>query len=214
MPDWDLGLGRGAHVCHLFDGYAEQKQILLPFIRNGLRTQEHCLFTICDRSPDDWYLELQAYGVDVAAELDKHALVVIEEEKVRPPGEFNAIRLARGLWGMLSGLLAEFSGVRLAREVPWLEDAALSVPDLCHMEAAGTLLFQSSDIRSLCQYDLNRHAPAVIHTALRTHPFVVFAGSLHANPFYEVPQILANEPGSFQSDADANTVTTMLGSFR
>ena len=158
---------RGIHVAHFFTSFSEQKEVALPFLREGLGHSEHCLFTVCDHSPDDWYLELQAYGVDVANERQRGALLVLDEAQTRSPGEFNSIRLARDLWRMIQDLLTRFTGVRLAREVPWQGDGALSVDQLCQMEAAGSLLFEDADVRALCQYDLNKHPPAVVHTALR-----------------------------------------------
>src|SRR6476661_3292312 len=101
FANWDLELPRGAHVCHFFSTYAEQKEVLLPFLVHGLQAREHCLFTTCDHSPDDWFFELQAYGVDVQAMRDSGALVILEEEKTRLPGKFNAIKLATGLWRMV-----------------------------------------------------------------------------------------------------------------
>ena len=76
------------------------------------------------------------------------------------------------------------------------------------------MLFAETDVRSICQYDLTHHPPAAIHTALRTHPLVILEGQLHENPFYEVPAILAAEPLSFGSDADAAKVEQLLAHFR
>jgi hypothetical protein len=204
---------RGTHVCHLFRSFSEQKGVALPFIRGGLRHGEHCFFTTVEHSPDEWYLELQAFGIDVQAEREKGALLVVSEEQARPPGDFNAIRLARGLWGMIEELLVNFTGVRLAREVPWASGSALTLEQLCQMEVTGSLLFEGTDVRALCQFDLNRHHPAAIHTALRTHPSVILDGRLFSNPFYEAKQILENEPLSYHSGADAETVAEMLGHF-
>src|SRR3954451_12089852 len=62
LANWDLELPWGAHVCHFFSTYAEQKEVVLPFLLHGLQANENCLFTTCDHSPDDWFFELQAYG--------------------------------------------------------------------------------------------------------------------------------------------------------
>ena len=214
LANWDLGLQRGAHVCHFFSTDAEKKAVVLPFLLHGLQANEHCLFTTCDHSPDDWFFELQAYGVDVQAMRDRGALVILEEQKTRVPGPFNAIRLAKNVWGMVDGLLRAFSGVRLVREVPWAEGGALSVADLCHMEATWSLLIENSNVRSLCQYDLRHHPAPVIHTALRTHSLVIVDGTLYKNPFYDAPNILANEPDLFESNARDDEVREMLGRFR
>jgi hypothetical protein len=203
----------GTHVCHFFRSFSEQKEVALPFIREGLLNGAHCFFTTVEHSPGEWYFELQAFGIDVQTEREKGALLVISEEQVRPSGDFNAIRLARDLWAMTQQLLVNFTGVRLAREVPWSADSALPIDHLCQMEATGSLLFEETDVMALCQFDLNRHPPPAIHTALKTHPYVILAGRLYSNPFYEARHILANEPTSYQSNADSGTVEEMLSHF-
>jgi len=205
---------RGIHVAHFFTSFSEQKEVALPFLREGLGHSEHCLFTVCDHSPDDWYLELQAYGVDVAGECQRGALLVLEEAQARSRGEFNAIRLARDLWRLIRNLLKRFTGVRLAREVPWQGDGMLTVAQQCQMEAAGSLLFEDADVRALCQYDLNKHPPEIVHTALRTHPMVIVGGTMRANPFHDVERILANEPFDYESTASAHDVAKMLKALR
>jgi hypothetical protein len=210
----EYSFSRGIHVAHFYSSFSEQKEVGLPFLREGLDLSEHCLFTVCDHSPDDWYFELQAYGVDVANERQRGALLVLDEAQTRSSGEFNSIRLARDLWRMIQDLLTRFNGVRLAREVPWQGDGALTVDHLCQMETAGSLLFEDADVRALCQYDLDQHPPAVIHTALRTHPVVIVGGRMQPNPFYEVESIVANEPFYYGSNASDEDVAKMLGALR
>jgi chemotaxis family two-component system sensor kinase Cph1 len=208
----NLDLHPGAHVCHLYTNLADQKQVVLPFCRDGLQRNEHCLLTAAQDSADEWFLELQAFGIDVQEMRDSGSLVI---KAVRPPPpQFNAVKQTRDLWRMVEPLLARFDAVRLLREVTWSPELALQIQDLCHFEAAKDLLFADTPVRSICQYDLAQHPPAAIHTALRTHPLLILDGSLHENPFYEAHAILAMEPLAFASDADATTVERLLARFR
>jgi len=208
----DLDLEPGAHVCHLFISLNDQKQVLLPFIRDGLKRNQHCLLTAAQDSADEWFLELQAFGIDVQEARESGALTI---KGVRPPPpKFRAVRQTRELWRMVEPLLERFGAVRMLREVTWLPELALRTEDLCHFEAAKDLLFAESEVRSICQYDLTRHSPEAIHTALRTHPLVIYDGQVRDNPFYEVAAILAKEPLAFASDADATTVEKMLARLR
>ena len=97
--------------------------------------------------------------------------------------------------------------------MPWQADLALAVEDLCHFEAAKNVLFEDAAIRSICQYDLLNHPPTAIHTALRTHPFVILNDKVHDNPYYEAPTILDEEPWSFGSNAAANDIQRWLSRF-
>ena len=96
----------------------------------------------------------------------------------------------------------------------WTLAGPLSDDQLCHWEATANLVLEGSDARAISQYDLDRHPSAVIHNALRTHPQVIIGGRLLANPYYEAPKILANEPFLNHSEADAEAVETMLTSLR
>jgi hypothetical protein len=207
----DLALGGGDHACHLFTNGDEQLQVVLQFCEDGWRLNQCCLLTAAEATAENWRLELRARGA-VQEELESSPLLI---KAVRAPSnDFNAVNQARDLWRMIQPLLDRFEGVGLLREQPWQAELALRVEDLCHFELTKGLLFQDTDVRSICQYDLTNHSPAAIHTALRTHPLVIFEGKTHENPFYDGPAILEQEPFSFGSDADAAQVDHMLARFR
>jgi len=111
-------------------------------------------------------------------------------------------------------MLERFSAARLLREQPWQTGLALTTEDLCHFELTKNLLFKDTNVRSVCQYDLSKHQPQSIHTALRTHPLVILDGNLRENPFYEGPAILEREPEAFTSNAGADDVARMLARFQ
>ena len=78
------------------------------------------------------------------------------------------------------------------------------------LEATANVLFDDVDVRAICQYDLSLHTPAEIHSALRTHPVVIYEGQSRQNPYYEAPDILRDEPRLNGSDADASRIAEML----
>jgi hypothetical protein len=208
----DLALPRGTHACHLFSSYADQKQVVLPFIRAGLSSADHCRLTVSSRPNDDWLLELLAFGVDVQDAIELGSLNVLQEQDL--PAEPNPIRRLRRFWKQVTARFAEYEGVRVVREVPWQQDLAAGEEELCRLEAASNVLLAESDVRAICQYDLAKHPRTVIHNALRTHTVVILDGVLHENPFYEAPGILAGEPALYRSDADDALVEEMLAQIR
>jgi len=44
-------LGRGEHVCPLYEDAAEQMAVTLPVIRDGLERGERCVFVVGDLTP-------------------------------------------------------------------------------------------------------------------------------------------------------------------
>jgi len=205
----------GAHACQLFENSGEQLETLRHFVKAGLTIGECCVLIVPDESQDDWYFQLQAYGVDVSEERRRGALEVLRAtDWYSVEGGFTSVAMAQRLWRMISVAGTRFAGLRLVSDMTSTIAAPLSDDQLCHWEATTNLVLEGSDARTICQYDLNRHPSAVIHNALRTHPQVVVGGRLLANPYYEAPKILANEPFLNHSEADAEAVETMLTSLR
>ena len=104
--------------------------------------------------------------------------------------------------------------MRVVGDVGWAIEVKLSVESLCHWEATANLVWEDTNCRAICQYDIGRHEPAALHSALRTHPIVVFEGRALQNPFYEAGAILANEPHLNSSHADTDAVQAMLATLR
>jgi hypothetical protein len=191
---------------------SEQKQVILPFVRDGLQAGECCLFIAGERTLDDWELEFQAFGIDVAGQRQAGALVISAGEEMRRSSDFNSILKASDLWAFIESKLSSFAGVRIVGDADWaLIDPPLSASDLCQWEATADLLYENEPVRTICMYDLNQHRPAEIRAALRTHSKVLFAGKRYVNNHYEAPEILENEPHWNDSEADWNLIEQMLG---
>jgi hypothetical protein len=214
LSEKQFRLDRGAHVCHLFEDTNEQKAVVLPFLLEGLRQGDACLYITGRQPVDDWYFELQAFGVDVQRERERNALEVITGAEYRRPQEFTSVLKARELLDFINDRLRDFSGVRIAGDVAWEWDPPLPADKLCHWEATANLVFDDLDVVTICQYDLSADSPALIDSALRTHPLVVLTQQLFANPFYEAPRILENEPYLNHSDADVQRIERMLSQIR
>jgi hypothetical protein len=96
---------------------------------------------------------------------------------------------------MMERALWTFKGVRMAVDMNWLLDAETPVDRLCHWEATlNPLLGGDIEARMICDYRLDTLPEAPIVAGLRTHPVVTLDGDSRANPFYDAPRILENEP--------------------
>jgi hypothetical protein len=64
-----LALKQGEHLCLIYErDPSEQLGALMPFISQGLRNGEQCVYIADDQTVDELREALEAYGVDVAAE--------------------------------------------------------------------------------------------------------------------------------------------------
>ncbi|MGE0058239.1 MAG: MEDS domain-containing protein [Dehalococcoidia bacterium] len=209
MQHDDGWLERGAHVCHIATGRNDAKSILLPFLHQSLLNNEFCLFVTGDESPDDWYFELQAFGIDVADRLLCGALRVIDRREWRPAtGSLRSLAQAGKAYRLVPW--TRFNGARIVYDAAWAMGPDVPAEDLCHWEATATLLFEGLPVRAICQYNLETHSPRVVDGALRTHPLVLMGQTLVENPHCEAEQILEFEPVLNYSSATADEVARML----
>ena len=211
MAGLNLELERGSHIVQIYEGFGEQKQVILPFFREGLRNGEHCLLVANSASYDEWCLEFQAYGIDVSAEFERGALKIITGAEWRGSGRFNSMIQAREALGLIQDRKHEFKGVRIAGDADWELEPAVSAEDLCHWEATANLVFEEEPVRVICQYNRERYSSEMIHAVLRTHRSVVYHGQYYRdNPNFEGERILENEPHLNRSDADDRTIEEAL----
>ena len=208
-----IALNPGDHAVHLHRSFAEQKEVLLAFFRDGLENCEHCVYITSDVSADDWFFEFQAYGVDVQREREKGALQIVHRDEWRSPEGFSSIAQARKTLAYIDRAMGT-NGLRIAGDAAWALRPELPIDLLCHWEATANLIYERQPIRVICQYDLDAHSPDGIRAALRTHPVVILEGHRCENPFYEAPVILEYEPLLSDSCADPEQIERMLARLR
>jgi hypothetical protein len=211
MSQLNLPLSRGAHVCLLYDNVEDQRDAVVPFIKEGLASGEQCIYVADELSVDDWWFEFQTQGIDVETERRRDGLIVCSGENWRSPAAFNSIQNGREAWRLIEDALARFSGIRFAVDAGWMLDPPIPYDMVCHWEATLNLVIDDDvEARVLCQYNTRRHSAVAVHSALRTHPIVLIGGQYRLNPYYEAPRILEQEPYLNHSNADAGAVEGML----
>jgi hypothetical protein len=210
----NLSFERGSHSCHFFETLGEQKEVILPFFREGLQSGEACVYITCDQTVDDWCFEFQAYGIDVRDTLESGALEIFKGADFRETGDFNTVVKAREVWTLIRNKLRRFKAVRIAGDASWTLDPPMPIADVCHWEATAGLVYEDVDVRVICQYNLQKQPPAAVHTALRTHKLAILDGVACSSPYYEAARILKHEPHLFDSQADGQAVQEMLRRLR
>ena len=114
LADEAIQFKPGGHVCHLYETFAEQREVVVRFFQDGLNDGEHCLYITALQSPEDWYATFSDYGIDVGRYRQRRALNVIDGALWRGIGDMNSIAKAREALGLINNLLDEFNGVRIA----------------------------------------------------------------------------------------------------
>ena len=203
-------LERGRHTCHLYEWEGEFKAVALGFVGGGLSNGESCIY-VADRSAvDDWYVEFQAYGIDVRSSRDTGALEVAASDSWRRDVLRGSMAMSRQILELYNNKTRNSTNLRIGGDFHWESEPVVPADRVCHWEATADFLVEELQADMICQYDLNLYTPEFIHSALRTHPVVLYQSRSLLNPFYEAPAILAQEPRLNHSSGDRDFVAGLL----
>jgi hypothetical protein len=183
----------GAHLCLVYeDDPAEQLAALLPFIDEGLKAGERCVYVVDDQSMEALRLAMQNYGIDVQAESEQGRLVLWTRGEWRQPGQLDSSVKESQVRGVIEeALTAGFPGIRFCVEMTWTLGPPIPTDRLRHWEATINRIFTPElPGRIVCQYSRRRLSPDVIEAGLLTHPHAVLAGGVHNNSHYNADRIL------------------------
>ena len=174
--------GGSEHICLMYRTSAEQFAAVVPWIRFGIDQGERCIYCADDNDVGIVRAHLASQG--------------ILEETSHQPGvsifATNAANFVRGSCIDLDDFLAHFEGlctkaqqqgskvIRLACEMTWTLNCTNGVEQLIEFEArldrASTL-----QLRTLCQFNLNRFGATFVREIVRIHPHIVFEGRSYCN---------------------------------
>jgi len=179
----------GDHICGFFDHPEQQLEVMVPFLAQGLRAGQRCVWVgpaaSCERFRDC----LGRIGGDLPTLEASGQLVTISEvEFYLQDGMFEPTRSLQLMRTLLAdGVAQGYETMRLTTDIPWTHERRLD-PEVweeyevrLNQEQAGL------PIVSVCQYDRRQVTGGIIVAALRTHRYVILDGELHVNPFYVPP---------------------------
>lgn len=186
---------QGDHVCTLFTTPEEQLEAAVECITGGLGRGERCLYISCERSLPEFRAALQEAGIDVTAEEERGALVLLTKHDGHlkggcfdPDGMISMLRRA-----VHDALDAGFAGLCAAGDMSWLLDEAPGTEKLAEYESRLNHFYATHRAMGLCQYNRTKLPDETLDHGIATHPYIRMEGSiLLANPFYEPPDEAAN----------------------
>ena len=183
-------LHAGDHLCALHDGPFERDEILVPYVREGLRSGDKCMVVV-DR-PDGSSL-LSALGDDelVAASLKSGQLDIraIRDAPVLADGPFAPENLCRFWAAELAPAMESgtYPFARVGGEAGWWLNTLPELSELVHYESVLNRYMHQFPQSTLCVYDLGCFGEGVIVDMVMTHPHVIVHGVVVDNPYYLDP---------------------------
>jgi hypothetical protein len=191
----DLGLGQAAaagdHICALYSGPVERDAILLPFIRNALRSGDKCVCVIDSTEPADLLMEIDLDpAIDLTECLASRQFDLLRaSDTTMRSGSFRPADMV-GFWkASLAGVMngGQYELVRAASET------ALSLRDLpdwrqvvqheCDINRMLALYPQVL----LCLYDIEKVGGAFLVDLMSMHSHLIINGRLTENSYYVTP---------------------------
>jgi hypothetical protein len=184
-----LSISPGSHICALFRGIDERDQILVPFLREGLRARDKCM-CILDDGVEDVRVALGADGGGPAdADTDQLAIRSSKETYLRR-GVFSTQEML-DYWDDSVGTALNRDGfpfVRSAGETTWTLKELPGLYDFMTYEAELNRFVPRYPQVILCLYDLDNFSGQVLVDILKTHPKVLMGGTVLENLHYMEPE--------------------------
>ena len=188
-------LRQGDHLCLIYESAAEQTAALIPFFRAGLAAADRCLFVGHGTSGRRLERALEDAGVDVRAECDRGAIVMVtQRESWLPGGRFDPGAMMDLLrQAEQQALDDDFSGLRATWNMGWVLEGLAGADRLIEYEAHLNRFLAGSRTCALCRYSRESSPAEAIQHALHTHPLAVLGDQICSNVFYEPPDMVLGD---------------------
>ena len=186
-----LTVPRGTHICAFYRGAQGRDEIVVPFLAEGIRSQDKCLCILDSIDPPDVLARL-GQQVDVGSSVETGQLELATPASAYLHSGTFSVEDMLDYWQAADETQAEegFGLTRVAGEMPSVLNQPAGRPEFFRYEAKLNEVIPNYAQVILCLYDLDRFGAEVLMDTLRTHPRVVVDGMVHENPYYI-------EPGKF-----------------
>jgi transcriptional regulator with GAF, ATPase, and Fis domain len=182
-------LGPHDHLCSIYETQEEHYSVAIPFIRVGLDRGEKCIY-IADDGKDEMVREaMYAEGIDVERVIaDRSLILTARGQTYLKSGSFDP-DCVLSFWkeATQSALSEGFSALRATGETEWLAGGYLAPERWIEYETRVTDTLTQNNCFALCQYDRRILTPEIILDLIRTHPIVVYRGTVCRNLYYVPP---------------------------
>ncbi len=178
-PTLSEELRLGDHAAFFFRENAERLAFVIPYMLNGLRNSERCVYIADENTVPHILAEFRWAGVDVGQATGRGALsVVTKHDAYLRHGIFEPERMIADLdRDVRLALQSGFSGLRVTGEMSWALDLPFALSRLCEYE--GELGCHWPDrLAGLCQYNETRFPAHVIENVAASHSVVVRDGKI------------------------------------
>jgi signal transduction histidine kinase len=179
-------LGPHDHFCSIYENPEEHYAVAIPFMRMGLDRGEKCVYIADDGTLGDVRQAMHLGGINVDRATESNALVLATKEQAYlkrgsfdPDWMFSFWREATD-----SAMSEGFSALRVTGETEWVVRGGRGLERWMEYESRLTHALSENNCSALCQYNRHCFPPEVILDVIRTHPVVIYRGTICRNLYY------------------------------
>lgn len=180
----------GEHLCYIYRNKEEQLSIVIPFMLQGLKKNEKCLY-IVDENTKEEIIEVFRRFIDIDEYIkSKQFVILTKEEAYLKDGYFNPDKMIELLKDAEKQAIEEgYAGLRATGEMTWVFTKLPGVEKIIEYEAKLNYFFPKSRCVAICQYNENRFDAGMLLDVILTHPKLIIYDSLCENPYYIPPDV-------------------------
>lgn len=187
-----LGIGGltasiGDHIAHFYRGKEERFEVLGPYIAEGIRRGDRCVFISSPADADLLCAWLTSKGHDTAKVSASRQITLHPGKATKEDMRTLVDRIEA------ESLNAGYGLIRWAGDGGWALSKRTSVPEMLRWEALYDDCSAGWQILALCQFDLTQFGGDVVIDTLRSHPLCIVGQMLASNPFHVSPHALLQE---------------------
>jgi hypothetical protein len=178
----------GDHICAFYPSLADRDEILVPYLREGLKSGDKCVCVVDASDPEHVLAELGA-DVDLGPYLGRHQLEVQRSDETYLRGGTFSTDAMLEFWNQAVGgaTAAGFGFTRAVGEMTWALRQMPGVEELIGYESRLNRFLPRYPQVILCLYELDQFSGEVLVDVLKTHPKVLLGGMVLDNPYYLEP---------------------------
>lgn len=172
-------LGLGDHAAFFFKSNEERLAFVIPYIINGLRNLERCVYIADENTVPEILAEFRSAGIDIHAATASGALSVLtKHDSYLRHGIFEPERMITDLdRDVRFALQCGFMGLRVTGEMSWALDLPFALGRLCEYEQELRRKWPAH-LGGLCQYNESVFASDVRERMAGCHDVVIRDGNL------------------------------------
>jgi PAS domain S-box-containing protein len=181
-------IGPPDHLCSIYENQQEYLAVAVAFMRIGLARGEKCIYIADDGTENTVRGAMRAGGIEVERAVASNALVFMHKEQAYlTHGTFDPDWMFTFWKAATSQAMSEGCPVlRITGETQWVLRGGAGLQRWMEYESRLTHVFAETNFFALCQYNRQLFPPELILDVIRTHPTVIFRGTVCRN-MYHVP---------------------------